>query len=191
MEVISMSELEQGVVEVPQSVGEEAPNRAAVPLPHLGLTREEMNWAALAHASILVTFLIGIATGGLGALLGLAIPAIIWYVYRDKSDYVVEQARQATIYQAAGILGWYILIFGGLILLAVGAVVGAVLTIVLVGLLVLLAVAALAVVWGAAVVVLPVAQVIYGCYAAAETYNGRPFRYRWIADLTDRYLVQP
>jgi hypothetical protein len=106
MEVISMSELEQGVVEVPQSVGEEAPNRAAVPLPHLGLTREEMNWAALAHASILVTFLIGIATGGLGALLGLAIPAIIWYVYRDKSDYVVEQARQATIYQAAGILGW-------------------------------------------------------------------------------------
>jgi hypothetical protein len=76
-------------------------------------------------------------------------------------------------------------------LLAVGAVVGAVLTIVLVGLLVLLAVAALAVVWGAAVVVLPVAQVIYGCYAAAETYNGRPFRYRWIADLTDRYLVQP
>jgi uncharacterized Tic20 family protein len=191
MEVISMSELEQGVVEVPQSVDEEAANRPAVPLPHLGLTREEMNWAALAHASILVTFLIGIATGGLGALLGLAIPAIIWYVYRDKSDYVVEQARQATIYQAAGILGWYVLIFGGLILLAVGAVVGAVLTIVLVGLLVLLAVAALAVVWGAAVVVLPVAQVIYGCYAAAETYNGRPFRYRWIADLTDRYLVQP
>jgi hypothetical protein len=37
--------------------------------------------------------------------------------------------------------------------------------------------------------VLPIAQVVYGCYAAAETYNGRPFRYYWIADLIDRYLV--
>jgi uncharacterized Tic20 family protein len=188
--VILMSELEGGVVEVPESVQEEGQVRAVAPRPHLGLTREEMNWAALAHASILVTFLLGIATGGLGAILGLVIPAVIWYIYRDKSEYVVEQARQAAVFQLVGILGWYVLIFAGLILLVVGAVVGAVLTIVLVGLLLLLVVALLAVVWGAAIIALPIAQVVYGCYAAAETYNGRPFRYRWIADLIGRHLTQ-
>jgi uncharacterized Tic20 family protein len=190
VEVISMSEFEPEVVDMPGSMPEDPPVRSVATRPHLGLTREEMNWAALAHASILVTFLIGVATGGLGAILGLAIPAIIWYVYREKSDYVVEQAKQATIYQLAGVLGWYLLLLGGVIVLVAGTVIGAVLTLVLVGLLLLLAVGILAVVWGAAVVVLPIAQVVYGCYAAVETYNGRPFRYRWVTDLTDRYLPQ-
>jgi uncharacterized Tic20 family protein len=185
-----MAEMEQGAVGVPEPAQEETQLSTVAPRPHLGLTREEMNWAALAHASILVTFLLGVATGGLGAILGIAIPAIIWYAYRDKSEYVVEQARQATIYQLAGVLGWYALVLVGLIVLVAGAVVGAVLTIILVGLLLLLLVAILAVVWGAAVVVWPIAQVVYGCYAAAETYNGRPFRYRWIMDLVDRYQAR-
>jgi uncharacterized Tic20 family protein len=188
-----MSEVEQNVIGAPQS---EQPQVQAVASrrwntsPHLGLTREETNWAALAHGSILVTFLLGLATGGVGAILGVAIPAIIWYAYRDKSDYVVEQARQATIFQLAGVLGWFALILVGGLALAVAAVVGAVLTIILVGLLLLLVVAIVALVWGAAIVVLPIAQVVYGCYAAAETYNGRPFRYRWVADLMDHYLAQ-
>jgi uncharacterized Tic20 family protein len=41
--------------------------------------------------------------------------------------------------------------------------------------------------WVAAVVALPFVQVVYGCYAALEAYNGRPFRYWWIADVIDRY----
>jgi uncharacterized Tic20 family protein len=187
MEVISMSEYEQGVVDAPEATS--GGSQGKVITTHLGLTREEMNWAALAHASVLVTLLVGIVTGGLGAILGVIIPAVIWYAYRDKSEYVTEQARQATIFQLVGVLGWYALILLGLIVLALGAIVGAVLTIILVGLLVLLVVALVAVVWGAAIVVLPIAQTVYGCYAAAETYNGRPFRYRWIADLTDRYLL--
>ena len=44
--------------------------------------------------------------------------------------------------------------------------------------------------WGVAIVALPIAQVIYGCYAAVETYSGRPFRYRWVADQIDRYQSQ-
>ena len=73
----------------------EVPSQVLAPVPHLGLTREEMTWAGLAHASILITLLLGIASGGIAAILGPIIPAIIWYVYRDKSEYVVEQARQA------------------------------------------------------------------------------------------------
>jgi hypothetical protein len=37
---------------------------------------------------------------------------------------------------------------------------------------------------------LPIAQVVYGCYAAVETYSGRPFRYWWVADQIDRYQSQ-
>jgi uncharacterized Tic20 family protein len=48
----------------------------------------------------------------------------------------------------------------------------------------------LTLVYVVAIVGLPIAQVVYSCYAALETYNGRPFRYRWVADLIDRYLVQ-
>ena len=40
------------------------------PVPHLGLTRDETNWAALAHASILLTLLLGVVSGGIAVFLG-------------------------------------------------------------------------------------------------------------------------
>jgi uncharacterized Tic20 family protein len=160
------------------------------PTPHLGLTREEMNWAALAHVSILLTLLLGISTGGIAAVLGPIIPAIIWYVFREKSEYVEEQARQATIFQLAGILALLALAVVGAILVAAGWVVSAVLVILLVGLLLLPVMAIVTLLWGVAIVALPIAQVIYGCYAAVEAYSGRPFRYKWIADQIDRYQAQ-
>jgi uncharacterized Tic20 family protein len=161
-----------------------------VPAPHLGLTREEMNWAALAHASVLVTLLLGIASGGLAAILGPIIPALIWYTYREKSEYVVEQARQATIFQLAGIVGLLALSLVGAALVAFGWVVSAVLVVLLIGLLLLPLMLIVTLIWAAALVALPIAQVVYGCYAALETYNGRPFRYWQVADLIDRYQAQ-
>jgi len=158
--------------------------------PHLGLTREELNWAALAHASILVTLLLGMGTGGLGTILGVAIPAIIWYVYRDKSEYVVDQARQATIFQVAGIVALLALAIVGALLLVVGWSATGLLTVVLVGLLLIPFALILTLLFVITLVGLPIAQVVYGCYAAVEAYNGRPFRYRWIADLIDRYQAQ-
>ena len=162
----------------------------AVPPAYLGLNREEMTWAALAHASVLLTVLLGIASGGIVALLGPIVPALIWYTYRDKSEYVVDQARQATIFQLAGIVGLLILALVGAGLVAVGWVVSGVLSIVLIGLLLLPLVLILTIVWIMAIIALPLALGVYGCYAALETYNGRPFRYRWIADLIDRYQAQ-
>jgi len=158
--------------------------------PHLGLTREQMTWAAVAHASILLTLLLGVSTGGLAAFLGPIVPALIWYAFRGKSEYVVEQARQATIFQLAGILGLLALAIVGAILVAVGWTVSAVLVIVLVGLILLPVMLIVTVLWVAGVVALPIAQVVYGCYAALEAYHGRPFRYWWIADLIDRYQAQ-
>ena len=168
---------------------EEAP-QALAGVPHLGLTREELNWAALAHASILITLLLGLLSGGIGALLGPIIPGIIWYVHRDKSEYVVEQARQATIYQVAGIGALVALILVGGILVSLGLAISAVLIIILIGLILFPIMLFVTLIWGAAIVVLPIAQVVYGCYAALEAYNGRPFRYWWVADRIDRYQAQ-
>jgi uncharacterized Tic20 family protein len=156
----------------------------------LGLTRQEMNWAAAAHASILLTLLLGLATGGIGALLGPIAPALIWYAYRDRSAYVSEQARQATIFQLAGLVALLALAIVGALAVAVGWTVSAILVVVLVGLLLLPVMLVVTLLWVVAVVALPILQVVYGCYAALEAYNGRPFRYRWIADLVDRYQAQ-
>ena len=160
------------------------------PAPHLGLTRDETNWAALAHASILLTLLLGVLTGGIAVFLGPIVPALIWYAYRDKSEYVTEQARQATIFQVAGLLALLALAVVGAILVAVGWAVSAVLVIVLIGLVLLVVMAIVTLLWGAAIIALPIAQVVYGCYAALEAYNGRPFRYWWVADVIDRYQAQ-
>jgi len=168
----------------------EAALEPARPAPYLGLTRSETNWAALAHASILLTLLLGLSTGGIAAILGPIVPALIWATHRDKSDYVVQQARQATIFQLAGLLGLLALAIVGALLVAVGWAVSAVLVIVLVGLLLLPVMLIVTVLWVAAVVALPIVQVVYGCYAALEAYNGRPFRYLWVADLMDRYQSQ-
>jgi uncharacterized Tic20 family protein len=167
-----------------------ATSQVLAPVPHLGLTREEMTWAGLAHASILITLLLGIASGGIAAILGPIIPAIIWYVYREKSEYVVEQARQATIFQLAGIVALLALAIAGAILIALGWVVSAALVIALIGLLLLPIMLIVTLVWVAALVALPIAQVVYGCYAALEAYNGRPFRYWWVSDMIDRYQSQ-
>jgi uncharacterized protein len=160
------------------------------PAPHLGLTREEMTWAAVAHGSVLLTILLAVASGGMVAILGPIVPAIIWYVYRDKSKYVAEQARQATIFQLAGFVALLALAIAGAILVAVGWTVSAVLVVVLIGLILLPVMLIVTLLWVVAVVALPIAQVVYGCYAALEAYNGRPFRYCWIADLIDRYMAQ-
>ena len=149
-----------------------------------------MTWAAMAHGSILLTLLLGMLTGGIAALLGPIVPAIIWYVYRDKSEYVVEQARQATVFQLVGLLALLALVLVGAILVAAGWVVSAVLVLVLIGLILLVVMTIVTLVWGAGLVALPIALVVYGCYAALEAYNGRPFRYRWVADMIDRYQAQ-
>jgi uncharacterized Tic20 family protein len=149
---------------------------------YLGLTREETNWAAVAHAAVVVTILLGVGSAGVTVLLGLAISAVIWYLYRDKSEYVVDQARQATIYQACLVV---VTLLGGLVLGASWAVTAGLVT-VLVGLCLLPFSVLLTLVVGVAVLGAVIGGPIYGLYAAYEAYHGRPFRYWLLADLIDQ-----
>ena len=55
-------------------------------------TQDERLWAALAHASVLLS----LVTGGLG---GIGAALVIWVAQRGKSAYVAAQALQAAVYQ--------------------------------------------------------------------------------------------
>jgi hypothetical protein len=186
MEVIEMLDVDD------EPLGEVHPVPPSVrqPAAHLGLTKDEMTWAAIAHASIVVTILLGLAGAGIGAIIGIAIPALIWLAHRNKSAYVVDQARQATLFQAAGIVALLGLVIVGVLLVAVGWVITGLLSAVLVGLVLIPLMIILTLLFVVAIIGLPIAQLVYGVYAAVEAYGGRAFRYRWVSDLIDRYMAQ-
>lgn len=186
-----MTDLEREQLEELQAAVEpEAIRPETRKLPaYLGLTREEMSWAAIAHVSIILAAIIAAVTANSLSILAVIVPALIWYAYRAKSAYVVEQARQATIFQLACIVGWWVLVVGGGILLALGWTITIVLSFLVVGLLLIPVMIIVSLAYAVAIIGLPIAQAVYGCYAAMEAYNGRPFRYRWVADWIDRYVA--
>jgi uncharacterized Tic20 family protein len=196
MEVLAMSEevenpeetLEEetpaveAATEEPVAAVAEAPK----PEPRTVPTRDDLTMAALAHASILITFLIGVGSGGLGAILGVLIPLAIWYNYRDKSTYTANQALHATAYQVACVLIVLAFTVVGSILVVVGWTVSGALAAVLIGLCLMPFALLVTLLLVAGVLLLPVVQLVYGLYAAYETYNGRDFRYRWVSDWIDQ-----
>jgi len=115
---------------------------------------DERTWAILAHVSI---FLGAITVG----LLGPVAAFVIWLVKKEESDYVAQQALQSLIYQiVVGVLSWIMWI--AIVLLSM-AVIG----ICLIPLGILLDLAAIG----------------YGCYAAYVCSLGQEFRYPIIWDM--------
>jgi len=149
---------------------------------------QERNLAILAHASILITFILGVTTSGIGTLAAMLIPFFIWLIYRDRSSYVANHALQATLFQ----LGSFVA------LLVVSSIVGAilglvwlitiVLSFILVGLILLPIAVILSVVGAIILIAVPLASLAYGLTAAWNVYTIGEFRYQWIADWLDRRL---
>ena len=111
-------------------------------------TIDERTCAILAHVSILL----GAITVG---LLGPVAAFVIWLIKKEESDYVAKQAMQSLVYQVVvAVLSW--IMWGAIIVLSL-AVIG----ICLIPLAVLLDLAAIG----------------YGCYAAYVCSLGQEFRY--------------
>lgn len=182
VEVEGASEEAVGPAEEP--AGE--PEEAIKPEPRTVPTRDDLTIAALAHASILVTFLIGVGSGGLGAILGVLIPLAIWYSYREKSTYTANQALQATVYQVASVLAVLAFAVVGATLVVVSWTVAGALAAVLIGLCLMPFALLVTLLLAAVLLVLPIVLLVYGLYAAYETYHGRDFRYKWVADWIDQ-----
>ena len=123
-------------------------------LEEIEITSDEKTWAMLAHLSILLA---AITVG----LLGPVAAFVIWLVKKDESDYVAKQALQSLIYQiVVAVLSWIMWI-------AIGVLAAFVIGICLIPIGLLLNLAAVG----------------YGCYAAYVCSLGQEFKYPLIWDM--------
>ena len=153
------------------------------------VTDEERLWAAIAHASVWITFLTGFATMGFSIPLSIFVPLAIYFVFRNKSDYVTFHALQAFVIQLLGTVGALALLVVGGIAWFVGLIVALLLMVVLIGFI-------LTPLWGLVGVILllgvfamPFAMLLLGTIATIQTYNSRDYRYPFIARWVDRQLA--
>ncbi len=159
-------------------------------IPAVGPSAEERRWAAIAHASSLLTLLVSLATVGIGGVFFVLIPLAIYLSFRDKSEYVAFHAAQAVAIQLVGSVGLLLgLIAGALLVVLLWALVG-LLSIILVGL-VLIPVAL--VVTLALVLLALLAPFVLGGFslvAAIQTGGGEDYDYPYIGRLVRSWLAR-
>lgn len=143
--------------------------------------KRERNLAALAHASILLTFAVAATTGGIGTLLPILIPFFLWLQYRHRSPYVAFHALQATVFQL--LLLASLLLFGTVVGLVLGLVwaVTIILSLFIVGVILIPVAVVLTLLAITIFILLPLVGLAYGLIAAWEVYNKGNFHYQWVA----------
>ncbi len=142
---------------------------------------DEWTAAALAHASVLLTLVLGLG-GGIGALIGPAVPLAIYLGYRGRSRFVAFHALQSLVYQVAGILLYVVLaaIMGSLV--SVAWTISGLLSAVLIGLLLMPFALLITLLMVFLLIGAPFAWLGYGLYAAYQVYQGRNFLYRSLGE---------
>ena len=139
---------------------------------------DEWTAAALAHASTLLTIVLGVA-GGIGLLVGPAVPLVMYLGYRSKSRFVAFHALQSLVYHAAGVLLYLVLVVVVAVWVAIAWTVSGLLSAILVGLLLIPLAVLLTLLMAFLLICIPFAWLGYGLYGAYQVYQGRDFRY-WL-----------
>lgn len=161
-----------------ESVREMVESEAEVADEMIRVPTDEWTAAALAHASVILTLVLG-AAGGIGAPVGLAVPLAMYFGYREKSRFVAFHALQSFIYQAGGLL-FYVVVAAVLgVWVAMAWNISGWLSAVLVGLLLMPFALLLTLLMALVLVGAPLAWLVYGLYAAYQVYQGRNFHY-WL-----------
>ena len=155
----------------------------------LRVSDDEKLWAAVAHGSVWITLLGGFISGGTVIPLSVFIPLIIYFLFRNKSDYVSFHALQAFVLTLIGTVGAFLLLTIGGIVWGIGMVIALLAMVLLVGFILVPFWALVGVALLAVVVLLPLAMLFLGTFAAIETYNGRDYRYPFIARWVDRQIA--
>ena len=134
--------------------------------------------AALAHASVLLT-LVSAFAGGVGALIGLVVPLVIYLSYRERSRFIGFQALQALVYQGTGVLAYLVIAAALTLGVTVVWIITGLLSTVVVGLLLMPAALLITALMVILLLIAPPAWLAYGLYAAYQVYQGGAFRY-WL-----------
>ena len=146
---------------------------------------DEWTAAALAHASILLTLILGVA-GGIGALIGPAIALAIYFGYRERSRFVAFHALQSFAYQVAGVLVYAVFAAVSAVWIAIAWTVSGLLSVVLVGLLMMPFALMMTLLLVLLLVLAPLIWLGYGLYVSYQVYQGRHFRYWLIGEWIER-----
>jgi len=166
-----------------------APARRPAKSKRWDVDRNERRWAALAHASTLLTVAVALPSFGAGTLLTIFVPLLIYFAFRNKSDYVAFHALQAFTIQLVGTVGWFTLVLVGGLAWGLMLLVSLVLILVVVGAVLFPMILLLGALAFVASFALPVGMVIYSIIAAIETWNGHDYRYPYIARWVEHQLV--
>jgi uncharacterized Tic20 family protein len=145
------------------------------------VSENERKWAALAHASTLLTALVALGSGGLGVLLTMFVPLFIYFSFRKRSEYVAFHALQAFTIQLVGTIGWLALLIVGTLVAVALFFISLILIVLLVGLILAPVVVLAYVLFVLLSLLLPIGMVIYSVIAAVETWSGHNYRYPYIA----------
>lgn len=146
---------------------------------------DEWTAATLAHASALLTLILGMA-GGVGALVGPVVPLAMYFGYRQRSHFVAFHALQSFVYQVAGVLLYAVLAAVLAVGVAIAWTVSGLLSAVLIGLLLMPLALLLTLLMVLLLVCVPFAWLGYGLYAAYQVYQGRDFHYWLIGEWLKR-----
>ena len=155
----------------------------------LRVSDDEKLWAAVAHGSVWVTLIGGLFSAGAIIPLSVFIPLAIYFMFRQKSDYVAFHALQAFVLQLIGTIGAFLLLLIGGLVWGIGMVIALLAVVILVGFILVPFWGVVGVALLSAVVIMPIAMIFFGTYAAIETHNGRDYRYPFIARWVDRQLA--
>jgi uncharacterized Tic20 family protein len=168
-----------------ESVREVAENELVMDSETVRAPTDEWTAAMLAHASVLLTLMFGFA-GGIGVLIGLVVPLVMYLGYRQKSRFVAFHALQSLVYQAIGVLLYAILAAVMSACVAIVWTVSGWLSAVLVGLLLMPFALLLMLLMVLLLIGAPLVWLCYGLYAAYQSYQGRGFRYWLIGEWLER-----
>lgn len=148
-------------------------------------TDEERRWATIAHASALLTLIVGLPTAGFLTLLTLFIPLGIYFYWRQKSEYVAFQALQAFTLQVLGTIGWLVTLTVGMI---VGALLLVILALTIVGLILYPIVIPAMILFAVATFAMPLGMLVYSMIAAFQTWQGVDYRLPRIGKWIDNQM---
>ncbi|MEM6282628.1 MAG: DUF4870 domain-containing protein [Chloroflexota bacterium] len=167
------------------------PQRKAKPRSYstLRVSDEDKLWSAVAHGSVWITFLMAVPTSGISLPFVVFIPLIIYFVFRNRSDYVAFHALQAFVMQlicTVGALAGFII--GG-IAWAIILVIFAVLSVVLIGIPLMIIWVIVGMLASLIFSVLPLVGLVFATIAGVRVYTGADFRYPFIADWVDRQMA--
>lgn len=172
--------------ELPAPRPSQKPKRGLVSSP--SVSENERMWAAISHASILLTIALGISSAGLGSFITVFIPLGIYFYFHDRSAFVAHHALQAFAAQVVGIIGFAILMVAMVAVWFVLLLISIVLILVLIGIPLTIIVTIAGLIAIPATLILPFMTLIYGMIATVEAWRGEAYHYPWIGDWVDEQL---